>query len=163
MGNPKDMDFQNQLSFQEAVFRAHKKVQGSGIFLGDDDDCGGVIIDRSMLDIAAYLEMFYEDGLSCDKDEPETFKKYAALRMKILDSFYLGSEDVLVVLPPLEKVEDDGVRFTGNMERFHSLLMKDFWKMADHQDDFHKRVLRIEEPASKEAYLQNVVDFLLYR
>lgn len=163
LGNPKDMDFQDQLSFQEAVFKAQKKVQGGGYIFDDAEDIGGVIIDRSMLDVAAYLEMFYEDGQPCFKDEPETFKQYASLRMKILDSFYLGSEDVLVVLPPLESVEDDGVRFTGNMARFHQLLMRDFWRMADLQSDFHKRVLRIEEPASKETYLQKVVDSLLYR
>ena len=160
LGKPQGKSFSELIDFQEAVFKAQKKAQKyEGVFLTDDRELSdNLVVDRSMVDVVAYLEWFYRQA----KDvSAEDFKKYADLRLRILDAFYLSSEDQLIILPPPEKPEDDGVRFTDGAEEFHKLLMAEVWREFDRQSDFHKKVLRIEERGTPEEYLEKAVNFVL--
>lgn len=160
VGNPKDMDWPNRLSFQEEVHKAQRKVERRNyVYLDDDDDLPGRVIDRSMLDIAAYLEWFYEDAPVAEREE--SFAKYANLRLKILGDFYLSDGDLLVILPPLHKVEDDGVRFIDGVDFIHEQIRNDYFRMSDQQNDLYKRSMLIDEPGTTEEYLKKVLDRLL--
>lgn len=161
MGNPKDMDFASRLEFQDAVYKAQRKNQRNAILDYDEDERTGLVVDRSLLDVAAYLEMFYDEEANVTV---EHFQRYANLRLKILSDFYLSGVDLLVILPLRgEKPVDDGVRFMDGQEEFQELLMKDYWKMSDIQTDMHKRTLIIYEPGTPEEYASKVLDFLLYK
>lgn len=161
MGNPKDMSFAERLAFQEAVYKAQRKNQGRGYLDFDEDERGGMVIDRSLLDVAAYLELFYDQA---ENVAPGEFRDYASLRLRILSDFFLSDGDLLVILPLRgEKPVDDGVRFLDGQEEFQELLMKDYWKMSDLHTDMHKRTLIIEEPGTPDEYVQKVLDFLLYK
>lgn len=161
MGNPKDMDFTQQISFQEAVYKAQRKNQAHSYLDYSEDDRTGMVVDRSLLDVGAYLEMFYDKA---GVVTPEDFKAYANLRMKILEDFFLSDGDLLVILPLRgEKPVDDGVRFLDGQEEFQEILMKDYWKQMDAQTDGHKRSLIIDEPGTPDEYAQKVLDFLLYK
>jgi hypothetical protein len=172
MGNPKDMDFAQRIAFQDAVYKAQRKNQRNPLLEYDEDERSGMVIDRSLLDVSAYLEWFYDQECHARRttttDEgsvsPEDFRAYANLRLKILSDFYLSDGDLLVILPIRPgKPEDDGVRFTDGQEEFQELLMNDFWKQMDEQREGYKRYLLIEEPGTPEEYAQKVIDRLLMK
>jgi deoxyadenosine/deoxycytidine kinase len=164
MGNPKDMDFTQRIAFQDAVYKAQRKNQRNPLLEYDEDERTGMVVDRSLLDVAAYLEWFYDQAAQEGKVTEDDFKAYANLRLKILSDFYLSDGDLLVILPVRpEKAEDDGVRFTEGQEEFQELLMNDFWKQMDEQREGYKRYLLIEEPATPEEYAKQVIDRLLMK
>lgn len=164
MGNPKDMDFTQRIAFQDAVYKAQRKNQRNHILEYDEDERSGMVIDRSMLDVAAYLEWFYDQAVADKTASAEDFKAYANLRLKILSDFYLSDGDLLVILPLRgEKAQDDGVRFLDGQEEFQELLMNDFWRQMDAQADGYKRSLLIEEPGTPEEYAAKIIDRLLMK
>lgn len=155
MGNPKYMDFTTKILFQEEVRKAQAKNE-------DDDGIGvGMVIDRSALDISAYLELFYNnESYITEKD----FKDYANLRLNILSDFWIGDRELLVILPLLgTKPEDDGVRFLDQQKEFHELLMNDYWKQCSVQDSLRDRTLIIATPGTTEEYSKMVINKLLMK